>query len=68
MNYMAQYLRHDGTQGLADHVPADSIVDWLPDDCSSINMISGLDVWEICRLEVGQKYTDISGFVWERNA
>lgn len=67
MNYMAQYLRHNGITP-PDHVPADSIVDWLPNDCTSINTISSLDVWEICRLEVGQKYTDISRFVWERIA
>ena len=66
-NYMAQYLRHSGIEP-PESVPADSIVDWLPDDRTSIGCITSLDVWEISRLEIGQKYKDISAFVWERIA
>lgn len=66
MNYMAEYRRH-GKDG-PTRVFADSIIDWLPDSCAFRDMISSLDLWEICRLDVGQKYTDVSAIVWERIA
>lgn len=67
MNTLALYHRHQDDV-VADIVPADSIVDWLPDDCTSIGCITSLDVWEICRLDAGQTYVDISGCTWERIA